>query len=165
MKFACLAAAAATAALFALPAAAGDLRVSQEPAPVVRINLIGKSDAQVAEEIKAAAVTVCETSVGPCVQSAIRNANRQYVAIKRSRDAVTATKVEVVREDRATVRVKVAGRTLEQINADIDAAARSVCKAVGGADFRGCVDKAARTAKTQLRDMQVAAAGEQYAAR
>lgn len=158
MKFACLAAVALTA--LALPAAAADLRVSQEPSPVVRISLIGKTDAQVAGEIQAAATTVCNASAGPCVQSAIRNANRQYAAIKRSRDGAAATKVEVIRDERASVRVKVAGRSFDQINADIDAAAKSVCKAVGGPNFRGCVDKASRDARTQLRDMQVASAGE-----
>jgi hypothetical protein len=163
MKFACLAAAAA-AALIAAPAAAADLRVSRTPTPVVRISLIGKTDAQVTSEIQAAAGAVCGAPGGPCVQTAVRNATRQYAAIKRTRDAGT-TKVEVIREDRASVRVKIAGRSIEQINTDIDAAARTVCKAVGGADFRGCVDKAARSAKTQLRDMQVASAGDQFAAR
>ena len=160
MKFAFLAAA---VAMIAVPAAAADLRVSPTPSPVVRISLIGKTDAQVASEIQAAATTVCDAAGGPCVQTATRNATRQYAAIKRARDAGT-TKVEVLREDRATVRVKIAGRSMEQIDADIDAAARTVCKAIGGADFRACVDKAARSAKTQLRDMQVASAGE-FAAR
>jgi hypothetical protein len=163
MKFACLAAAAA-ATLFALPAVAADLRVTRTESPVVRISLIGKTDAQVAGEIEAAAGKVCEGETAACVQASIRQANRQYAAIKRSRDAVT-TKVEVIREDRATVRVKLAGRSLDQIHADIDAAAKTVCKAVGSADFRGCVDKASRNAKNQLRDMQVASAGDQFAAR
>lgn len=158
MKFACLAAVAVTA--LALPAAAADLRVSQEPTPVVRISLIGKTDAQVASEIQSAAATVCSAATGPCVQSAIRNANRQYAAIKRTREGVAATKVEVIRDERASVRVKVAGRSFDQINADIDAAAKTVCKVVGGPNFRGCVDKAAREARSQLRDMQVASAGE-----
>lgn len=163
MKFACLAAAAA-AALIAAPAAAADLRVSRTPTPVVRINLVGKTDAQVTSEIQAAAGVVCGAPGGPCVQTAVRNATRQYAEIKRTRDAGT-TKVEVIREDRASVRVKIAGRSIEQINTDIDAAARTVCKAVGGADFRGCVDKASRSAKNQLRDMQVASASDQFAAR
>lgn len=162
MKFACLAAA-AVAALVALPAAAADLRVSRTESPVVRISLIGKTDAQVTREIQDAAGTVCAGEGQACFQASIRNATRQYAAIKRSRDAVT-TKVEVLREDRATVRVKLAGRSLEQIHADIDAAAKTVCKAVGSADYRGCVDKAARNAKTQLRDMQVASA-DQFATR
>ena len=152
MKFACLAAVAVTA--LALPAAAADLRVSQEPTPVVRISLIGKTDVQVASEIQSAAATVCSAATGPCVQSAIRNANRQYAAIKRTRDGVAATKVEVIRDERASVRLKVAGRSFDQINA------KSVCKVVGGPNFRGCVDKAAREAKSQLRDMQVASADE-----
>lgn len=154
MKFACLAAA-AVAALIAAPAAAADLRVSPTQSPVVRISLIGKTDAQVTSEIQAAAATVCDAAGGPCVQTAIRNATRQYAAIKRSRDTVVH-KVEVLREDRASVRVKIAGRSMEQIDADIDSAAKTVCKAIGGADFRGCVDKASRSAKAQLREMQVA---------
>lgn len=158
MKFVCLAAA-ASAALVAMPAAAADLRVSQQPTPVVRISLIGKTDAQVAGEIKTAAATVCAAESGPCVEAAVRNANRQYAAIKRARDG-GATKVEVAREDRATVRVKIAGRSLEQINTDIDAAARTVCKAVGASDQHACVDQASRDAKSQLRDMQVAMAAE-----
>lgn len=162
MKFACLAAAAA-ATLLALPAAAADLRVSRTESPVVRISLIGKTDSQVSREIADAAGKVCEGEGRACVQASIRQANRQYAAIKRSRDAVT-TKVEVIREDRATVRVKLAGRSIEQIHADIDAAAKTVCKAVGGADFRGCVDKATRNAKNQLRDMQLAST-DRFAAR
>ncbi|RAK64246.1 hypothetical protein [Phenylobacterium kunshanense] len=162
MKFACLAAASA-AALVAMPAAAADLRVSKEPVPMVRISLIGKTDAQVSAEIKNAAATVCNAEAGACVQTAVLNANRQYTAIKRARDG-GATKVEVIREDRASVRVKIAGRSMDQIHADIDSAAKAVCKAVGSADFRTCVDKASRNAKTQLRDMQVASIGE-FAAR
>jgi len=163
MKFACLAAAAA-ATLFALPAAAADLRVSRNPSPVVRIAIAGKTDAQVASEIKAAAATVCGADAGSCVQTAAREANRQYAAIKRSRGAPTA-KVEVAREDRTSVRVPVTGRSLAQINADIEVAAKSVCKAVGASDFRGCVDKAARSAKAQLREMAVVPGAEQVASR
>lgn len=163
MKFACLAAAAA-ATLFALPAAAADLRVSRNPSPVVRIAIAGKTDAQVAAEIKAAAATVCGADAGSCAQTAVREANRQYAAIKRSRVAPTA-KVEVAREDRTSVRVPVTGRSLAQINADIEVAAKSVCKAVGASDFRGCVDKASRSAKSQLREMAVVPGAEQIASR
>src|SRR5688500_5161589 len=67
MKFVCLAAAAA-ATLFALPAAAADLRVSRTPSPVVRIAIAGKTDAQMTSEIKAAAATVCGADAGSCVQ-------------------------------------------------------------------------------------------------
>ncbi|MFZ5720994.1 MAG: hypothetical protein ACOY5Y_16150 [Pseudomonadota bacterium] len=163
MKFACLAAAAA-AALVAAPAAAADLLVSREPTPVVRISVVGKSDAQVTSEIQAAAAEVCRAETGACVQSAIRKANRQYSAIKRNRE-VAMTRVEVLPGDSASVRVAVAGRTLEQIHGDIELAAKSVCKAVGGADYRGCVEKAARSAKSQLREMTVAQGPGRLAAR
>lgn len=153
MKFAALAVA-ATAALIAFPAAASDLRVSRTPTPVVRIAIAGKTDAQVTAEIKTAAATVCNATAGDCVDHAISGAKNQYAAIKRAkqRDANPA-KVEVAREDRATVRVKVTGRTIEQINVDIDAAAKSVCRAVGAGDFRGCVDHATRSARSQLREL------------
>ena len=75
MKFVCLAAAAA-ATLFALPAAAADLRVSRNPSPVVRIAIAGKTDAQMTSEIKAAAATVCGADAGSCVQTATREATR-----------------------------------------------------------------------------------------
>ena len=153
MKLAALAVATA-AALIAIPAVASDVRVSRAPTPVVRIAIAGKTDAQVTAEIKAAAATVCSAKIGECVDIAVRGANNQYAAIKRAkqRDANPA-KVEVAREDRATIRVKVTGRSLEQITSDIDVAAKSVCKAVGTGDVRGCVAQATRSAKAQLREM------------
>lgn len=163
MKFACLAAAAA-AALIAGPAAAADLLVSREPTPTVRISVVGKSDAVVASEIQAAAAEVCGAEAGACVQASVRKANRQYEAIKRNRE-VAMTRVEVIRDDHVSVRVAVAGRTLEQIHSDIDVAAKAVCKAVGGADYRGCVEQAARSAKAQLREMTVAQGPGRLAAR
>lgn len=163
MKFACLAAAAA-AAFVAAPAAAADLLVSRDPVPMVRISVVGKSDVQVAGEIQAAAAEVCAAEAGACVDAAVRKANRQYAAIKRNRE-VAMTRVEVVREDAASVRVAVAGRTLDQIHADIDVAARAVCKAVGGGDYRGCVEQASRSAKAQLREMTVAQGPGRLAAR
>lgn len=163
MKFACLAAAAA-ATLIVTPAAAANLLVSRTPTPVVRVSVVGKADAQVASEIRAAAVTVCGAETGACVQTATRDAKRQYDFIKRSRDAAT-TRVEVIREDRASVRVKVAGRPVDQIHADIDNAAKTVCRTLGGADYRTCVEQASRSAKAQLGDMTVAQVGEKLAAR
>jgi hypothetical protein len=153
MKLAALVVATA-AAIIAIPAAASDLRVSRSPTPVVRIAIAGKTDAQVSAEINAAAATVCGAPAGECFGNAVRGANSQYSAIKRAhqRDANLA-KVEVVREDRATIRVKVAGRSMAEINADIDSAAKTVCKVVGTGDFRGCVTNATRSAKAQLRDM------------
>lgn len=156
MKFAALAIPAALAVLAAVPAAA-DVRVSSEPVAIVRVSIVDKTDAQVAADIKAAAQDVCRTAFGPCVEQAVAGARSQYAAIKRARrnGAVAAqmSKVEVIREDRATIRVKVAGRPADQISADIDVAARSVCKAVNAGDFMGCVGKATREAKAQLREM------------
>ena len=154
MKLVVLAAATALTALATVPAAASDLRVSRAATPVVRIAIAGKTDAQMANEIKAAAITVCAPTGGECVDRSIRAASNQYASIKRAnlRSAAPA-KVDVAREDRATIRVKVTGRTIEQINADIDSAAKTVCKVVGTADFRSCVTTATRSAKSQLRDL------------
>lgn len=163
MKLAYLAATAAVT-LVATPAAAANVRVSREPTPVVRVNVIGKTDAQVAAEIKAAAATVCSATFSPCVEAATANANRQYAAIKRALGGAGGTRVEVVREARHSIRVKVAGRSIEQINADIAVAAKTVCKSVGGPDYRNCIDQASRDAKSQLRDLQIASA-EKFAAR
>ena len=114
----------------------------------------GKTDAQVSSEIKAAAATVCGVTAGDCVDTAVHSAANQYAAIKRAaqRDANPA-KLDVAREDRATIRVKVTGRTPEQINSDIDLAANTVCRAVGAGDFRGCVTSASRSAKSQLHEI------------
>lgn len=158
MKFVVLAAAAATLTAFAaVPAAASELRVSREPIQTIRIAIAGKTDAQVNSEIKAAAATVCGVAAGDCVDATLRSATNQYAAIKRAaqRDANPA-KLDVAREDHATIRVKVAGRTVEQINGDIDLAAKTVCKAVGAGDFRSCVASATRSAKSQLREITLA---------
>jgi hypothetical protein len=157
MKFAALVVATA-AAIIAIPAAASsfssDVRVSRNATPVVRIAIAGKTDAQVTSEIKAAAATVCNAADGDCMDQAIAGAKSQYSAIKRAqqRDANLA-KVEVVREDSATIRVKVTGRTMAEVTADIDVAAKTVCKVVGAGDFRGCVSTATRSARSQLRDL------------
>lgn len=161
-----IAAVAALAVLVATPALAAGLPVSS--APVVRIALAGKSDTQVASEIRVAATSVCAVAAGPCVEAAVRDAERQYVAIKRARGADTAqaqvSKIEVVREGRATMRVKIAGLTTEQVDAQIDLAARSVCRAVGG-DFRSCVSTATRNAHAQLQDVAQDTRGAQVASR
>jgi hypothetical protein len=156
------------AALIATPAlAAAGLPVSS--APVVRIALAGKSDAQVATEIKAAANTVCAAASGPCFAAAVREADSQYAAIKRARvhDAAVAqlSKIEVVRDDRATVRVKIAGLSPQQIDAQIAVAAHSVCRAIGAGDFRACVNAAVRNAHAQLQEASQDARPAQVASR
>lgn len=148
-----IAAVAALAVLVATPALAAGLPVSS--APVVRIALAGKSDTQVASEIRAAATSVCAAAAGACVDAAVRDADSQYAAIKRARgrDAAAAqlSKIEVAREGRATIHVKIAGLSAAQVDTQIDLAARTVCRAVGG-DFRTCVNTAVRNAHAQLQE-------------
>jgi hypothetical protein len=54
---------------------------------------------------------------------------------------------------------------VEQINFDIDYAAKTVCRAIGAGDFRGCVDSATRNAKAQLREVAQVARPAQVASR
>jgi hypothetical protein len=165
MKFACLAAAAA-AAMIAMPAVAAIPRVSHTPSAAVHISAVSKTDAQMARAIKAAAVTICGDENDACARVAVREARRQYATIRDSRDgAVAKAEVEMIREDSASMRVRFAGRSPAQIEADIDVAAKTVCEAVGAGDSRGCVGKAARSAKAQVRQMAVAPGARQLAAR
>ena len=100
----------------------------------------------------------------------MRKANSDFNAINRSRQAaaptpVRAAKLEDGRADVATVRVAVAGRTNEQIQADIAAAANTVCKATNdyAPDYRACVTGAVRSAKVQLRQLARAQGSSQLA--
>ncbi|MDP3745842.1 MAG: hypothetical protein Q8Q88_02230 [Phenylobacterium sp.] len=155
MKFTVLAASSVLAALIAAPASAADIRVSSAPTPVVRIALAGKSDAQISAEIKAAATTVCGQAASDCAAAAIRDANTQLASINRAhaRAANAAQRIDVVRDDPKSVRVPVTGRSLVQINTDIDAAAKAVCKGQAGTAYRSCVTGATRSAKAQLQQM------------
>ena len=154
IKLATLAAVAVSA--FALPAAAADLRVSSAANPVVRIPVAGKSAEALAAEIGAAAESVCgrpDTAKGGCVSLAVRDANRQLAAIKRAHEAA-ASGVEVARNDPTTVRVSLKGKSSAQIDNDIAAAARSVCKAStghgNGWTFDACVSASVQDAKSRL---------------
>jgi hypothetical protein len=154
IKLATLVAVAASA--FALPAAAAELHVSSVANPVVRIAVAGKSAETLSAEIAAAAETVCgrpDTAKGGCVSMAVRDANRQLAAIKRAHEAA-ASGVEVARNDPTTVRVSLKGKSVAQIDADIAAAARSVCKAStghgNGWTFEACVNASVQDAKSRL---------------
>lgn len=156
IKVATLAAVLAVSAFAAAPAAAGDLRVSSHESPVVRIPVAGKSADALRVEISAAAETVCgrpDTAKNGCVAVAVRDANRQLKAINRAHD-VAAGRVEVARADPTVVRVSLKGKSAAQIDSDIDAAARSVCKASTGAGvgpaFGECVAASVKDAKTRL---------------
>jgi hypothetical protein len=149
-KFAILAAVAAVSAV-AVPASAAQL---------VRISLVDKSTAQIDAEIRAAAQTVCTERKGvvstDCVNGSISDANRQLAAITKTRGAKPATR----REDLTVMRVSLKGKSADQIHADIQLAAETVCKAANAsssrADYRACVGFAVRSAKAQLQAANVA---------
>lgn len=156
IKVATLAAVVAFSALAAIPASASDLRVSSAANPVVRIPVAGKTADALSTEIAAAAETVCgrpDTAKGGCVAVAVRDANRQLKAINRSHD-LAAGRVEVARNDPTVVRVSLKGKSAVQIDNDIDAAARSVCKASTGQKagpvFGSCFSASVRDAKSRL---------------
>lgn len=156
-KFAALALAATVSAFGISPALAAD--ASHVDVQTVRISLVGKTDVQVRAEIRDAAATVCGETAGDCVTTSIRRANAQFNAITRKRAAAEApartAKLEDGRAAVATVRVALAGRSAAQVEADINAAADTVCKATNDSapDYRACVSGAVRSAKFQLRQL------------
>lgn len=154
IKFATFAAVAALTAFAAAPASAADLRVASNP--VVRIPVAGKTAEVLSAEIQAAAEKVCDqpdAGKNGCVAVAVRDANRQLRAINRAHD-LAAGRVEVARNDPTVVRVSLKGKSSAQIDTDIDAAARSVCKASTGYQagpvFGACVSASVRDAKSRL---------------
>lgn len=168
-KFAALAVVATVSALGFQPALAAD--ASRVNVQTVRISLIGKTDAQVRTEIRDAAATVCGASVSDCTSLAIRKANAQFDKITRKRAAIAApTRTARLYDGRAqvaSVRVALAGRSPAEIEADINAAADTVCKATNetAPDYRSCVTGAVRSAKFQLRQLAQAERPQQLASR
>ena len=157
-KFAALAALATVSAAIAAPASAATL---------VRVQLANKSDAQISSEIQAAAQTVCaaEKSSGrECVESTVRDANRQLNGIIKARTTSTS-KVAVRREMISVVRVSLKGKTTEQIHAEIKIAAEMVCKSTKDVnsrnEYQACVGSAVRSAKAQLQAANTSAAKHQ----
>lgn len=163
MKFACLAVV-AVATLIAMPAEAADRRASSTPDAVMHVGVDGKNAAQVAREIKAAAVAVCRGEAEACIRIARQDANRQYAALRVSRDEADTAAVQMLRDDSASIRVNLVGRSPAQVEADIKIAAKMVCEAVRAGESRGCLGNATRSAKTQLQ-VALAARGKQLAAR
>lgn len=169
-NFAAFVLAAATVAAFAAPAFAADAAPSQVSVQSVRIALAGKSDTQVRTEIRDAASTVCGATAGDCWSTSVSKANADFNAINRARQAVAPTpvraaKLEDGRAGVVSVRVALAGRSNEQISADIAAAANTVCKATNdyAPDYRACVTGAVRSAKVQLRQLARAEGSSQVA--
>lgn len=150
-KFIALAALATVSAAIAAPASAATL---------VRVQLANKSDAQISSEIHTAAQAVCaaeKTTSAECVESTVRDANRQLAGIIKARSTSTvAARREVV----SVVRVSLKGKTTEQIHAEIKTAAETVCKGgkgyVNRSDFQACVGSTVRSAKAQLQALNSA---------
>ncbi|CAN5551685.1 hypothetical protein BH10PSE5_BH10PSE5_02920 [soil metagenome] len=150
---------AATVAAFAAPSFAAEAAPSVN-VQSVRIALTGKTVAQVRAEIRDAATTVCGAPAGDCWSASVHRATSDFYAINRARVAANAApvrsaKLEDGRTNVASVRVALAGRSNEQISADISAAAATVCKATNdyAPDYRACVTGAVRSAKVQLRQL------------
>jgi hypothetical protein len=150
----------AVSAAFAAPALAGDLRVANPSETTVRIPVAGKSAAQLELEIKAAAATVCVAvgeGEGSCVTEAITNAHAQLAALTASgpQGVKHFARLDVVRGDQLSVHVKVAGKTLAQLQGEIQQAAAKVCEvsASDKAEYSECVSTALQDAQRQLHDL------------
>ncbi len=142
----------AVCAIAAAPAMAADLHVANSAASVVRITLANKAPELLSREIQAAAQLVCtdaNASVN-CVQDTIADANRQVRELTNGRAGFT--KIEVARNDPTSISIALAGKSIAQVNQEIDAAATTVCKTEVGADFRECVAGAAADAKHRLSE-------------
>lgn len=147
-KFAALAALVAVSAAIAAPASAATL---------VRVSLANKSDVQINSEILAAAEKVCSAekiSVQECINTSVRDANRQRAAIIKARSSTKAAG----RQDAVTlVRLSLKGKSNDQILTEIKAAAEMVCKAskdsTNRSDYQACVGGTVRAAKAQLQAM------------
>jgi hypothetical protein len=144
----------AVVALTALPASASDLHAAPSAASVVHISVANKSADQLTREIDAAARTVCgASSVSDyCYWDAIRDAKRQVSDIM-GKSRQPAAKVEMARNDPSTVRISLKGKSVDQINQEIDAAANTVCKGAVGSEFRDCVATASHDAKHRLAEI------------
>ncbi len=150
IKSAMLVAVLSAAAMVAGPAGAADLHLYSPSTTVVRIPVAGKSQAQLQTEIKSAADAVCGALDAGCVSTAIDDANIQLRAIARS---TGTAKVEVARAAPTTIRVAVNGKSPSQLKAEINEAAKTVCKATSDnkLDYSSCVSDAVRDAQSQLQ--------------
>ena len=167
IKFASVAAVFAVSALIAAPASAANLRVSSPNDPVVRIAVNGKTVAQLNTEISAAATAVCgagaDDATKACYRDAVSDADSQLAAITRA--SQSSAKLEVAKAGPSSMRVSLVGKSPAQIDDEIDAAARSVCKvtAADRSEYADCVSAAVADAKVQLHYIAKADKPEQLA--
>lgn len=153
LKFAAFAALATASVLAAAPASAAD-----EGVRMVRISLAGKSPSQIEADIQAAAAKVCVGESPDCVAAAVQGARRQLTALTARQQAPSSMHVDLMANGIYAVRVSLKGKSTDQVQSDIQAAAVAVCKPANLArlDYAQCVSTAARTAKEQLRDRKLA---------
>ena len=155
-----LAAICAVSALVALPAGAADLNVSGAAKTSVRILVAGKTPTQLNAEITAAAKSVCTDRDGLnalCVTDAMEDAQTQLrlindaarAAAPRAQAAIGATSIRIALQDKSAA----------QIGAEIQAAARTVCKNSGYeySDLKACVASAVDNADLQLKTVMASA--------
>ena len=142
----------AVCAVAAMPANAADLHVANSTASVVRIALANKTPQQLDKEIRAAADLVCAdaNASATCVDDALADAKRQIKEATKVRQP--APKIEVARNDPTSVTILLAGKSLAQVNQEIDAAAQAVCKGVTTSEYHECVVGAAQDAKHRLAE-------------
>ena len=154
----------AFAALIAAPADAQTVSVARDAAPVVRIALAGKSDAQINDEIAAAAAKVCGGAAGgDCFYETLLDAKSQFYAFIHAHQP--AAKLATAHAGADLIRVSLAGKSPAEIDAAIRDAAQKVCKAASSdqIDFADCVTAATDNANAQRQQLSRAAKPEQLA--
>ncbi len=146
-------------ALTALLTASAAIATSASAAPLARISLTDKSDAQIHAEVKAAARAVCKadkTSDPECVENTIRDTKLQLVRTRNSwRPAAD-------REAGPTIRISVSGKSDQQLTAEIKLATQAVCKSsnsrLTSLEHQDCINSATSFAKTQMIALNTARA-------
>ena len=145
LKFAAFAAIATASMLAAAPAGAASV-------DSVRIQLAGKTTAQVNTEIVAAAEQVCQGEFN-CYGEALRQAHKQLARLTgQGGGRPEEMRLTLLAGGVYAMRVSLVGKSADQLNADIGRAASAVCRPnTSGFDYTACVHAAARTAQDELR--------------
>jgi hypothetical protein len=156
IKFVSLAVASAFFGLAGV-AQAADVATASDVASV-RVPVAGKSAAQVQHDILAAAHEVCARLDADCRDQAAANAMQQYWTLThRSASRADAAFASAQADGPTTIRVRVAGKSPEAVEAAIQTAAGKVCAAATGGDsdsaLRSCVEDAVSDARRQLHYM------------
>ena len=144
LKFAAFAAIATASVIAAAPASAAS-------ADSVRIQVAGKTAAQVNAEIVSAAEQVCQGEFN-CYGEALRQAHKQLARLTSQGGRPEEMRLTLLAGGVYAMRVSLVGKSADQLNADIGRAASAVCRpTTSGFDYATCVHTAARTAQDELR--------------